>query len=105
MSILGYDTKVVEICRLTNGWEVEIYNPPPPAVEKKQEQAAKDAPCCAPTPYVSPWVTLAFSTLEEALTFIKGKEKDLKPRNFNSEYAASFASTVKSMTTTKEKAK
>jgi hypothetical protein len=95
---LGYDDKVAEICRLSNGWQVEVYDPPSEDKEEKKEaKDSKDAPCCVPS-YKSPWRTLAFSTLDEVLAFLKSQEATLKPRNFDEEYAKSFKATVKSIT-------
>lgn len=95
---MGYDNKVVEICRLTNGWEVEIYDPPEEEV-KAEKKAAEKGDCCVPSTgiYKSPWRTMAFSTFEEMIGFLTKKGPTLKPRNFDDEYAKSFNATVKKL--------
>lgn len=101
---MSYDTEVVKICRLSNGWTVDVYDPSP-AEEKAEKKMAK-GDMAMPMPYKDPWRTMAFGTFEEVLAFLAGKGKDLKPRNFDEEYAKSFNETVSSINKPKkEKAK
>ena len=98
---MSYQDEVAKICRLANGWTVEVYEPPTAAEEKKEKSEAKDAPMCCESS--GEWHTLAFSTLDEVLSFIKSKEPDLKPRDYDEEYASSFSATIKSMTKPEKK--
>lgn len=100
---MGYESKVAELCRLSNGWEVEVYDPP--ASDAKAKVESKSTDCCAPVcgDYKSPWRTLAFSTLDEALAFLKSVEAKLKPRNYDDEYAKSFQDAIASTTKKPEK--
>lgn len=80
-----------------------MYDPPTPAEEKEGEDDDKATPCgCGPSDY-GQWRTLAFSTLDEALAFLKSQEDTLKPRNYDDEYAKSFQATVDKMNKKTEK--
>ena len=94
---MGYDNEVAKLCRLTNGWEVEIYDPSPQEVKAEDKAAKKGEYVSSIGVYRSPWRTMAFSSFEDAIEFLETKGKDLKPRNFDDEYAASFNATIASM--------
>lgn len=95
---MGYGSEVVRICRLSNGWEVEIFDPSPADEKAAKKDAAKAEACCAPvSDYKDPWRTMAFSTFEDMIEFLEEKGPTLKPRNYDDEYAKSFNDTIKSM--------
>lgn len=94
---MGYDNEVIRVCRLTNGWEVELYDPSP-AVAKAEKKAASGIPVTeASLVGSSPWRTVMFTTFDEVVEYLEEKGPNLKPRNFDEEYAKSFADTVKKM--------
>lgn len=103
---MGYGSEVVRICRLSNGWELEIFDPAPEEVKAEQKAAAK-GDCCVPSAgiYKDPWRTMAFSTFEDMIEFLEEKGPTLKPRNFDDEYAKSFAATIKSMSAADDEVK
>ena len=85
-AIISYNDEICKICRLQNGWEIEIYQPTP-AEEKEEEDAEKKG---MPISYDDPWRGFAFSTIEEVIAFITKKLPELKPRNYDEDYEAAF---------------
>lgn len=94
---MGYDTEVAKICRLSNGWELEIYDPPPEEKKAEDKAAKKGAYIPSEGIYKSPWRTLAFATFDELIEYLEEKGASLKPRNYDDEYAAEFAKTAKAL--------
>lgn len=95
---MGYDTEIAKLSRLSNGYEIEIYDPSPEEVKAEDKAAKKgDAPMATAGVYKNPWRTMAFGTFDEAIEFLEEHGKDLKPRNFDEDYAESFNKTVTEM--------
>lgn len=76
---MSYDDQIAKICRLENGFEVEVYDPPPP--RKPSDKPSME-------PYKDPWKSYAFGTAKEAMAFLQGRLEKLKSPN--SEYADGF---------------
>lgn len=85
---MSYDTEIVKICRLVNGYEVEIYDPP-----KEQPKPKKDMHTAMP--YSPPWKAYAFSTEQEVFKFLKDKMPSLRRKSADDEYADSFKEATK----------
>lgn len=80
---MNYNDQIAKICRLENGFEVEIYDPPPP---RKADSKYIE-------PYREPWKSYAFGTAKEAMAFLQGRLEKLKSPN--SEYADGFKEATK----------
>ena len=76
---MSYDDQIAKICRLENGFEVEVYDPPPP--RKTSDKTSME-------PYKDPWKSYAFGTAKEAMAFLQGRLEKLKSPN--SVYADGF---------------
>lgn len=76
---MSYSDNIARICRLENGFEVEVYDPPPPRKPGSKEYME---------PYREPWKSYAFGTAKEAMAFLQGRLEKLKSPN--SEYADGF---------------
>ena len=83
---MAYDNEIVKICRLVNGYEVEIYDPP-----KEQPKAKKDMHMS----YSPPWKAFAFSTEQEVLKFLKERMGGLRRKSADEEYEESFKAATK----------
>ena len=81
---MSYDDEIVKVCKLENGFEVEIYDPSP----KKDK---KDV-----MPYQSGWRSFAFQSEKDVLKFLGEKLGGLKGRNHDEEYAAAFEAGIAS---------
>lgn len=75
---MSYDDQIVRICKLQNGFEVEIFDPKP----KKDK---KDY-----VPYDAGWRSFAFTSEKDVLKFLGEKLGSLKARNHDEEYTAAF---------------
>lgn len=80
---MSYDDEIAKICRLENGFEVEVYDPPP-------RKPLKDGYA---EPYRSPWKSYAFGTAKEAMAFLQGRLDKLKSPN--SEFSDGFKEATK----------
>ena len=82
---MSYSDQIARICRLENGFEVEVYDPPPPPKRDKNGMSVE--------PYREPWKSYAFGTAKEAMAFLQGRLEKLKSPN--SEYADGFKEATK----------
>lgn len=82
---MAHGSEIIRVCRLENGFEVEVYEPAP----RKKDKTKKDS-CCAPTLYDDPWKAYAFETEEAALTFIAGKLPGLSRKTPDQEMEDAF---------------
>ena len=89
---MSYDDQVARVCRLSNGWELEIYDPTP----KQEKAAAKAEDKGMPISYGSGWRSFAFTTDKELLAFLTQKLPMLKPSNHDEEYQAAFNAGIES---------
>lgn len=89
---MSYDDEVCKICRLQNGWEVEIYDPTPK--EGKAEKKAESKGYISS--YHSGWRSFAFTTEKELIKFLGSRLSGLKPRNYDEDYQSAFDAGVAS---------
>lgn len=94
---MSYDTEVLKVCRLENGFEVEVYEPSPPKKESKEEVKARMDGCCGhvPSPYEEPWKSYAFETVETTLAFISTKLPLARRKGADDEYQDTFKEATK----------
>lgn len=87
---MGYDSQVAKICRLQNGFEVEIYEP-----SQKKADPKKSDSCCPTGPYDDPWKAYAFTTLDEVMKFMKEKLPSLTRKKPGEEFDEAFDEAAK----------
>ena len=95
---MSYDDEVAKVCRVQNGWTVEIFDPSP--AEEKADKKAQDKGMFVGS-YRSGWRSFAFTTEKELLAFLGKKLPSLNPRNFDEAYQAAFDAGVESEMPTK----
>jgi len=83
---MGYDSQIVRIDRLENGFTVELYEPDP----KKKADASKSTSCCSPGDYRDPWKGYACKDEKAVLALLKERMTGLRRRDADKEYADSF---------------
>ena len=77
---MSYDDQIARICRLENGFEVEIYDP--------LKKTPKERP--GTVPFQDPWKSYAFGTTKEVMKFLSERIDKLSRKSADVEYADAF---------------
>lgn len=90
---MSYDDCVAKLSRLTNGWELSVYDSTEESTESATEEAGEVS-----SGYEDPWRTMVFADFKSAIDYLEEVGGDLKPPNYDEEYAKSFDATIKAIT-------
>jgi hypothetical protein len=79
---VGYDNEIIKVCRLQNGYVVEIYKPTPKEAKKLEKGSY--------IPYDSPWKEYALADEKEVVKFIGEQIGTLTRKPPGEEYDDAF---------------